>query len=76
MKPKYKKYKLISDGRTLRRFINHGFIKEAKYAFYPYIDADISEFTCNRGGKYIVKYIDGSFYPLVYKVISRFEDCL
>jgi len=73
---KYIKYKLVTDGRTLRRFINRGFINEAKYSLFPYIDNtvdgyDVHKFTCNRGGKYIVKYIDGNFYPLVYQQLHK-----
>ena len=65
----YRKYKLIKDGRTLKAMINKGLIKEAKYEFYPFVDADNMKFEY-KGATYIARYIDGNFYNLIYKIIS------
>ena len=68
------KYELIKDGRKLRPLINNGFIKKAKYEFYPFICCNFE--TSMKGfkyknNKYIIKYIDGNFYPLVFKLINN-----
>ena len=68
-----KQYELIKDGRKLKPLINNGFIKKAKYEFYPYIDCNFTIFLKGfnyKDNKYIIKYHDGNFYPLVYKEIN------
>jgi len=67
---KYEKYKLINDGRELRPLINAGLINEAKYSNYPHIE-EIDATFYYKGVKYVAKYYDGSFYPLLYKCTNK-----
>ena len=65
-----KKYTLIKDGRTLRSFINHGFINDTKYGIYPQIEHNNNNdwrFTY-KNINYELKYIDGSIYPMLFKI--------
>tara|TARA_A100001201_G_scaffold126734_1_gene111280 strand:+ start:117 stop:353 length:237 start_codon:yes stop_codon:yes gene_type:complete len=67
-----RKYKIITDGRTLRSFINKGFINEPKYGAYPQVDATFDQFFRGfeyKDKKYIIKYFDGSLYPFVCEII-------
>ena len=61
--------KIITDGRTLRAMINQGYITEAKYGMYPQVDHNGRNdwnFTY-KGENYRLQYIDGSFFPFVFK---------
>ena len=68
------KYEIVRDGRKLRSTINKKFIKEAKYEKYPFIDCKFEIFINGfkyKNNKYIIKYIDGNFYPLVFLEIDN-----
>ena len=56
----------MTDGRTLKAMINRGLIKEAKYEFLPFVEADLNRFEY-KGNIYKAKYLDGNFYPLIFK---------
>lgn len=67
------KYELVRDGRKLKSMINKKFIKEAKYGFYPFIEPTetFSNGFKYKNNQYIIKYIDGNFYPLLFLLIDN-----
>jgi hypothetical protein len=61
---------MVRDGKILRALINKGYINEGKHANYPQVDHNDDGdwgFVYNNS-QYELRYIDGSFYPFLFKL--------
>ena len=64
-------YKLVTDGRTIRGLIKRGLLNECKYGAYPQVDSDnVNIFDRKTNNAYLIRYIDGSIYPFLYREVK------